>query len=115
MSNSLDPDQARHFVGPDLGPNCLQKASAGKELNIALCTCDKYQNLRSCSIVHCTDSTCIYPSISNRIESANNLDPGQIVIKYISDQGLPNLSFNHNLHTSTGITKSHRVGSNQKR
>ena len=27
-SNSLDPDQARHFVGPDLGPNCLQKLSA---------------------------------------------------------------------------------------
>ena len=25
MSNSLDPDQARRFVGPDLGPNCLQK------------------------------------------------------------------------------------------
>ena len=24
VSNSLDPDQARHFVGPDLGPNCLQ-------------------------------------------------------------------------------------------
>ena len=24
MSNSLDPDQDRHFVGPDLGPNCLQ-------------------------------------------------------------------------------------------
>ena len=23
VSNSLDPDQARHFVGPDLGPNCL--------------------------------------------------------------------------------------------
>ena len=22
MSNSLDPDQARRFVGPDLGPNC---------------------------------------------------------------------------------------------
>ena len=36
MSNSLDPDQARHFVGPDLGPNCLQRSSAditGKELN----------------------------------------------------------------------------------
>ena len=28
VSNSLDPDQARHFVGPDLGPNCLQKLSA---------------------------------------------------------------------------------------
>ena len=36
VSNSLDPDQARHFVGPDLGPNCLQRLSAeiaGKELN----------------------------------------------------------------------------------
>ena len=26
--NSLDPDQARHFVRPDLGTNCLQKLSA---------------------------------------------------------------------------------------
>ena len=24
MSNSLDPDQARRYVGPDLGPKCLQ-------------------------------------------------------------------------------------------
>ena len=24
----LDPDQAQYFVGPDLGPNCLQKLSA---------------------------------------------------------------------------------------
>ena len=28
LSNSLDPDQARHFVGLDLGPNCLQRSSA---------------------------------------------------------------------------------------
>ena len=28
MSNSLDPDQARHFVGPDLGPSRLQRLSA---------------------------------------------------------------------------------------
>ena len=28
MSNSLDPVQAGHFVGPDLGPNCLQNLSA---------------------------------------------------------------------------------------
>ena len=27
VSNSLDPDQARHIVGPDLGPNCLQRLS----------------------------------------------------------------------------------------
>ena len=28
ISNSLDLDQARHFVGPDLDPNCLQRSSA---------------------------------------------------------------------------------------
>ena len=28
VSNSLDPDQARYFVGPYLGPNCLEKLSA---------------------------------------------------------------------------------------
>ena len=28
MSNSLDPDQARRFVGPDLDTNCLQRYSA---------------------------------------------------------------------------------------
>ena len=27
VSNNLDPDQTRRFVGPDLGPNCLQKLS----------------------------------------------------------------------------------------
>ena len=28
VSNSLDPDQTQHFVGPDLGLNCLQGLSA---------------------------------------------------------------------------------------
>ena len=28
VSNSLDPDQARHFVWPDLDPNYLQRLSA---------------------------------------------------------------------------------------
>ena len=28
MSNSSNPDQARHFVGPGLGPNCLKRLSA---------------------------------------------------------------------------------------
>ena len=27
MSNSLDPDQARPFLGPDLGLNCLPRLS----------------------------------------------------------------------------------------
>ena len=28
VSNALDSDQDRHFVGPDLGSNLLQKLSA---------------------------------------------------------------------------------------
>ena len=28
MSNSLDPDKARHFVGPDLGPIFLERLGA---------------------------------------------------------------------------------------
>ena len=28
MSNSLDPHQALHYVGPDWGPICLQRSSA---------------------------------------------------------------------------------------
>ena len=28
VSNSFDPDQAQHFVGPNLGPNCLRRLSA---------------------------------------------------------------------------------------
>ena len=27
VSNSLDPDQNRHFVGPESDPNCLQRLS----------------------------------------------------------------------------------------
>ena len=30
MSNSLDPDQAQCYIGPDLGPNCLQKIISRK-------------------------------------------------------------------------------------
>ena len=32
MSNSLDPDQAQHSVGPDLGPNCLQRSAVDDKI-----------------------------------------------------------------------------------
>ena len=28
VSNSMEPDQGRHSVGPDLGPDCLQMLSS---------------------------------------------------------------------------------------
>ena len=33
VSNSLNPDQAQHIVGPDQGPNCLQRLSADLNRN----------------------------------------------------------------------------------
>ena len=55
MSNSLDPDQARRFVGPDLGPKCLPRLSAdgtgrqrvklGTSATLVLSQCNSYQSL----------------------------------------------------------------------
>ena len=36
VSNSMDPDQARRFVGPDLGPNCLQRLSVDDTRSLRL-------------------------------------------------------------------------------
>ena len=55
MSNSLDPDQARRIVGPDLGPNCLQRLSAdvtGRQRVNSLLTYKKIVTYR----VHKADS-----------------------------------------------------------
>ena len=35
MLNTLDPDQAQHFVGPDLRPKCLQKLSADDKIAVS--------------------------------------------------------------------------------
>ena len=53
MSNSFDPDQDQHFVGPDLGPNCLQRLSADD---------------KSCRFRY---------SFRNTIRMSNGLDPDQ--------------------------------------
>ena len=37
VSNSLDADQARLFVGPDLGPNCLQRLSPDETSSVGRC------------------------------------------------------------------------------
>ena len=36
MSSSLDPDQARHFVGPELGSHCLQSFQQARLAGIEL-------------------------------------------------------------------------------
>ena len=69
MSNSLDPDQARHAVGPDLGPNCLQKViSRGHSVGNDLPLQSTLTNLNM-------DIAC----------SGNSVDPDQLASVYHID------------------------------
>ena len=71
MSNSLYPDQAQQFVGPDLGPNCLQRLSADDTSSVVK------------GGYHW--STCLSPPIvlsissksTNLKEKVNHIDPAQ--------------------------------------
>ena len=36
VSNGLDQGQDRHFVGPDLCPNCLQRLSANDKSHLSI-------------------------------------------------------------------------------
>ena len=46
MSNSLNPYQDRRFLGPDLGPNCLQSLSADDYSSGCLARNELIQNRR---------------------------------------------------------------------
>ena len=64
MSNSLEPDQARHCVGADLGPNCLQgyqqTALVGRELNISV----NMGKFTMCIVENCVNKNIDSPSTS---------------------------------------------------
>ena len=53
VSNGLDPDQDRRYVGPDLGPSCLQRLSADdrtparKEFRFYQCQDYKFKGLNA--------------------------------------------------------------------
>ena len=51
MSNCLDPDQDRQYVGPDLGPDCLQRLSISRR-HVAACKegLKKQRNLKCCLV-----------------------------------------------------------------
>ena len=59
MSNSLYPDQAGHFVGPDLNPNCLQRLSADDKSPAVhdMWNCD-FQSIQWCHFNIDMDSSC---------------------------------------------------------
>ena len=47
MSNSLDPD----YVGPDLGPSCLQRLPAEDTINRQRATIEQEVRERACDIL----------------------------------------------------------------
>ena len=46
VSKCLHPDQDRHSVGPDLGPNCLQRLSADDKSLLTRKELKKQQNVK---------------------------------------------------------------------
>ena len=84
MSNRLETDQARHFVGPDLDPNCLQCLSADdkskklmrRESILTLCMLGIHVSVVVCCLFF---SKLPFPkkSFRNSILVSNGLDPDQ--------------------------------------
>ena len=50
VSNSLDPYQARHFVGPDQGPYYLQKLSANNTNRLLFVLFDSLRPINNLSV-----------------------------------------------------------------
>ena len=89
MSNSLDPGQARCFVGPDLDPSCLQRLSADdtsrRSVNSLINTrIDGNITLvcylpREISLLHSILLTCATArEISTFISQVSNEGPGEL-------------------------------------
>ena len=84
--NSLDPDQARHFVGPDLDPNCLQRLSADNtsrqrgEVKYSICS-KIFNNLLSCSLfsTYIHDYMCLVNRVLVRLASSTLISLKEVV------------------------------------
>ena len=66
----IDPDQARHFVRPDLGPNCLQRLS-GEDTSRQRVNCLFSPNEKVSSIRY--KLACAYSQDSNRSADPHSL------------------------------------------
>ena len=62
MSKRLDPDQAQPNIRSDWGPNCLQRLSVNKEINMhMLISWVKNQNFRNPELQKLQFKTCRMP------------------------------------------------------
>ena len=96
MSTSLDPDQARDFLWPDLDPNCLQRLSADdisrQRVKLHARTLRTLQARREVSIMGC---------LSYDVVSGSELTPGNKI-----DKPLVVYRFSGNIMTSITMLRT---------
>ena len=64
MLNNFDPGQARHFVGPDLGPDCLQRITSKQRVKCINHVKMYRTYMLSAQIAHLNSHGRIQPSIT---------------------------------------------------
>ena len=86
MSNSLDPDQARRFVRPDLGPICLKRLLADHTRRQRVTTVNHIIGYDKCSKI--SNINCLTKRPRQTV-----LTLIRLLLKKMSVQGLPHLLF----------------------
>ena len=79
LSTSLDPDQARLFVGPGLGPNYLQLLSAGDTGSLLKILSSRYRRILSRSEMSKDSSLRVFVWQYHRYQCDNLFTPLQSI------------------------------------
>ena len=76
VSNSLDPDQARRCVGPDLGPSCSQALSADGTGRLRINPCPAEQIKMAHSLLFSSKFSCVFVRVCLFVPSGHVLGKG---------------------------------------
>ena len=77
VSNSLDPDQDWHNVGPDLTQNCLQRSSADNKKSLVAKKISWLSDLHSFNVDICFD----FSEIQNIVQTKAELNKINIILQ----------------------------------
>ena len=76
VSNSLDPDQARLFVGPDLDPSCSKALSADGTSRLRINPCPGEQIKMAHSLLFLNKFSCVFVRVCLFVPSGHMLGKG---------------------------------------
>ena len=103
VSNRLDPDQVRHFVGHDLGPNCLQRFCPLEIVHAFLSSADFFQNQLFQKILSGIPSECQTDWIQIRSDILSGMIWVQTVCKCYEQTTLVDNEFINQIINSSSI------------